>query len=334
MSRPVYDPQPFFSIVIPVYNGEASIRRCFDSIAAQGFTDYECILVDDGSTDNSAAICAEYADRPNSPFRLIRQANGGVARATQAGVDAARGVFLWTVDDDDWIEPTALAELHQAIGEANGGKGCDMLFLGYFEITPRGRSIRRTLDIPPGSTADTVAAAMLQGRLSSFNWSVTVRLSLCAGVTFTPEVCYGEDTLFVVELILNRPAVAYLPRPLYHYSFNPVSITHTASRKKHLERINFLHFLDALVARYHREELRGGPWDFFTMEAKFEMLSDGLFTKTEYRTLLPLPTPIDRKVLSRYGFKKCVLLTLAETGPYGFARFVARFIRLLRNILK
>ncbi|GHV04459.1 hypothetical protein FACS189485_09900 [Spirochaetia bacterium] len=327
------DNHPFFSIVIPVYNGEPFLRRCFDSIVAQDFTGYECILVDDGSTDNSAAICAEYADRPDSPFRLIRQENGGVARALQNGIDTARGVFLLLVDDDDWIEPTALAELHRAIGEANGGKGCDVLFFEYFEETPRGRSIRRTLDIPPDSTADTVAAAIVQGRLSSFYWFVTVRLSFCAAVTFTPDV-YGEDTLFVAELVVNHPVIAYLPRSLYHYFFNRTSYTHTASRKKHLERIAFLSSLDALLARYHRGELRDGPYDFFTVEAKFEMLSDGLFTKTEYRTLLPLPTPIDKKELLQYGFKKQLLLTLAETGPYGFARFLARFIRILRNILK
>jgi glycosyltransferase involved in cell wall biosynthesis len=329
----VTDHKPFFSIVVPVYNAETFLRPSLDSIAAQGFTDYECILVDDGSADGSAAICMEYTDRPNSPFRLIRQANGGAARATQTGVNAAHGVFVWLVDDDDLIEPTALAELHRSIGEANGGKGCDMLFFDYFETTPRERSIRRTLDIPPGSTADTLAAAMIKGRLCSFNWIVTFRRSLCAGVTFTPDVC-GEDTLFVVELILNRPDVAYLPRPLYHYSFNPTSITHTASRKKHLDRIKFIHCLEALLIRYHREDLKSGPYDYFTVEAKFEMLSDGLFTKNEYRTLLSLPTPIDKKELSRYGVKKCVLLIFAETGPYSLARFLARLIRILRNILK
>ena len=94
------------SIIIPVYNASATLPRCLDSILAQrGITDFELLLVDDGSKDASAAICADYAAR-DSRIRVLRKENGGVSSARNLGLDKAQGEWVMFVDSDDVLLPT------------------------------------------------------------------------------------------------------------------------------------------------------------------------------------------------------------------------------------
>ena len=83
---------PLVSIIVPVYNVEAYLSRCLESIAAQTFRDFECILVDDGSTDSSPALCDEWAQR-DPRFRVLHQKNGGISAARNSGMDAAQASF-------------------------------------------------------------------------------------------------------------------------------------------------------------------------------------------------------------------------------------------------
>ena len=91
-------------MIVPVYNVERYLRACLDSIAALKAVEWEAILVDDGSTDGSGAICDEYAEQ-NARFRVIHQRNAGVSAARNAGLEAARGEWIWFVDSDDTINP-------------------------------------------------------------------------------------------------------------------------------------------------------------------------------------------------------------------------------------
>lgn len=91
------------SIIVPVYKVEKYLRKCVDSILAQTFTDFEVILVDDGSPDNSGKICDEYAEKDNR-VRVIHKENGGLSSARNAGIDVARGKYLGFVDSDDYID--------------------------------------------------------------------------------------------------------------------------------------------------------------------------------------------------------------------------------------
>jgi glycosyltransferase involved in cell wall biosynthesis len=103
---------PAVSIIIPVYNVEKQLRRCLDSVLAQTFAAYECILVDDGSPDNCPAICDEYAAK-DGRFKVIhKKQNEGLPKARKSGLDAAAAELVTHVDSDDWIEPDALKLLY------------------------------------------------------------------------------------------------------------------------------------------------------------------------------------------------------------------------------
>ena len=100
----------YFSVIIPVYNTEAYLGKCLDSILSQDFADWEAICVNDGSTDGSAAILTDYAAR-NSRLRVVHQPNRGLSVARNTGLNAAQGDYILFVDSDDWIAPHALSTL-------------------------------------------------------------------------------------------------------------------------------------------------------------------------------------------------------------------------------
>ena len=97
---------PCISFIVPVYNMERLLPRALRSLRAQTLTDFEAILINDGSKDGSAALCAQ-AVAEDARFRFIDQPNGGVATARNAGLDAARGEYIFFLDPDDWVEPDA-----------------------------------------------------------------------------------------------------------------------------------------------------------------------------------------------------------------------------------
>ena len=101
---------PLLSIIVPVYNVEPYLVKCLDSLLAQRISDYEVILVDDGSTDNSGAICDKYAAQ-NAVFQCIHKPNGGLPSARKAGFQISRGQYVTFVDSDDWISPDMYAAM-------------------------------------------------------------------------------------------------------------------------------------------------------------------------------------------------------------------------------
>jgi len=102
----------FLTIIVPVYNVERYLRACLDSIAGLSCVTWEAILIDDGSTDNSGAICDEYAKRADR-FRVIHQKNAGVSAARNAGLEAARGEWIWFVDSDDIVDVGCVPQMYQ-----------------------------------------------------------------------------------------------------------------------------------------------------------------------------------------------------------------------------
>ena len=97
-------PTPKISVIIPVYTAEKSLCRCIDSILTQTYQDFELLLIDDGSTDSSGAICDEYAEQ-DARIRVFHKENGGVSSARNVGLDNARGEWYAFVDSDDSVSP-------------------------------------------------------------------------------------------------------------------------------------------------------------------------------------------------------------------------------------
>ena len=121
--------QPAVSIIVPVYNAETTLRHCVDSILSQEFTDFELLLVDDGSQDSSGSICEEYAGR-DARVRVIHQENSGVSAARNNALDRARGEYLQFLDSDDWITPDATRLLVRTAREHQ----CDLVIADFYRV--------------------------------------------------------------------------------------------------------------------------------------------------------------------------------------------------------
>ncbi len=130
---------PKISIIVPVYKVEQYLRCCLDSIVAQTFTDWECILIDDGSPDNSGAICDEYAEK-DKRFRVIHQENKGVSTARNNGLVVARSEWITFVDGDDYIDSDYLSLLYSA------SENVDIVLIGNNDILQNGKIIKNSLN--------------------------------------------------------------------------------------------------------------------------------------------------------------------------------------------
>jgi glycosyltransferase involved in cell wall biosynthesis len=119
--------KPKISIICPVYNAETYLHRCIDSVLCQTFTDFELLLIDDGSTDDSLKISNGYAER-DSRIRVFHKENGGVASARQMGVDCMSGEYSIHLDPDDWVDSDMLKSMYNAIIQS----GSEMLICDYF----------------------------------------------------------------------------------------------------------------------------------------------------------------------------------------------------------
>jgi glycosyltransferase involved in cell wall biosynthesis len=314
---------PFFSIIIPVYNDEKNIPRCLDSVLSQTFADFEILLIDDGSTDNCPALCDDYANK-DSRIRVFHKDNEGTSKTRQFGIDNAIGDYTIFVDSDDWVEVRLLEEIRKKLENYKS----DIIFMDFFEENTAGKE-RYICQKSSSNNIETVLRLVMEGKLFSCLWNVIINkdLYLRNNISFQDGINYGEDSLFILQLLLNNPIIGYLPEAYYHHSYNYNSFTRGNQKQRYAERVKFLERLPLLLEKYNRNDL--AEHNFFPLNDKYEMLCSGVFSKKEYQELFHiLLTPYYRK---QAGFRKYFLLCLAETALYPLAKFKATVLRVLKN---
>lgn len=197
---------------MPVYKAERYLSRCVNSILKQTFSDFELILIDDGSPDNSGKICDEYALK-DKRIIVIHQENQGVSAARQKGLDTATGEFAIHADPDDWVEPDWLETLYT---EAIRAKA-DMVICD-FERIYRDKNINYSQK-PTSLKNEDILEDLISERIWGPCWNKLVR-RICFQkytVSFNPEMNLWED-LYVNCLLLTKGIkVSYVARTLYHY---------------------------------------------------------------------------------------------------------------------
>jgi glycosyltransferase involved in cell wall biosynthesis len=206
---------PTISIIVPVYKVEPYLCRCIDSILAQTFTDFECILIDDGSPDNCPAICDEYAKKDDR-IVVIHQKNKGVSAARNAGLDIVKGKWIGFVDSDDWIEPDMYEKLLKVCVEKNG----DIVVCNYL-IEKNGETIcnKRPKKLKPQQYVE----AVISGK-NCVLFLLLARTSLLDNYRFDANFEYGEDYLFCVKSFTATENIIVLNDYFYHYNVtNPFS---------------------------------------------------------------------------------------------------------------
>lgn len=202
---------PTVSIIVPAFNAETSLERCLRSIAVQTLTTFECIIVDDGSSDSSGRIADDFANK-DSRFKVIHQKNSGVAVARQTGIDAAMGIYTIQFDADDWVEPQILEELVAVATET----GADMVICDFYMVNVDG--ISYDSQKPKSLDAKIVFGQIMQQRQPTL-WNKLIKKDCFKryDLHFIPDMKIGEDQYICLCLLSNPIKIEYLPKALYYY---------------------------------------------------------------------------------------------------------------------
>ena len=214
------------SIIVPVYNTEAYLPRCVDSILGQSFADFELLLIDDGSTDGSGAICDAYAEQ-DKRVRVFHKENGGVSSARNLGIDNAIGEWFYFVDSDDELLPDGLKTLSDNIGF-----GADVVMGGYEEVDEKGNVHRELGRIGPYELTKRQSVTTLYNGYGigtsymGYTWMRLFRNSVIRKhkIRFAVDVAIKEDTLFIMQYVCRSNGIThYSTRPVYRYYLRPDS---------------------------------------------------------------------------------------------------------------
>lgn len=212
---------PEISIIIPVYKVENYLRTCLDSILRQTFNDFEVILVDDGSPDNSGKICDKYQSK-DTRFKVIHKSNGGVGSARNVGLEKAEGKYIYFCDPDDYIEPDLLSDNISLLNRYHA----NMIVFGYYEdLNSKKRKTKYIERSPEQNIFLEDAKDFREYFQYLFNldimftlWNKIYRRSylLENGITFE-SVKIGEDSRFNYSVYKKIDRVYINSRKYYHY---------------------------------------------------------------------------------------------------------------------
>lgn len=214
---------PEISVIVPVYRVEPYLRRCVDSILSQTFTDFELILVDDGSPDNCGAICDEYALK-DSRVRVIHKQNGGLSDARNAGIDVAKGEFLTFIDSDDLVAPEYLNKLYRSIESSAAEISiCNMLpFKDGSNPQIEEQNSNDSKRIISGRDA-CLSIYRMDGTVPIMAWGKLYKSSLFNGIRY-PVGLIHEDDATTPKLFYLANKIAQIGDKLYLYRSRADSI--------------------------------------------------------------------------------------------------------------
>ena len=340
---------PEISVIVPVYRAEAYLHACVDSILSQTVSDFELILVDDGSPDGCGAICDDYAAR-DSRVRVIHQENQGQAAARNHAFSIAKGEWVCFVDSDDAVHPQMLERLGQAAAESGAAMSmCRMLeapempenFSAPVEVSWELLSMGEaslTALFDAGDYPGWVACAKL------------IRRELVQSHLFCPGRVY-EDNEAVCHWIYGAKTVASIPHSLYFYRTNPGSTTQSRFSMK---KLDYLWALEGIIRFYssvgyttlrerfgtlYAEEAAGDyhrvryelndPKAARDIEKAARRLRREIpFTKAQFETMFSAMHP---KLTRLYWPLEGAVRTLREDGVSGLIRKVGRHLRKGEN---
>ena len=201
-----------YSIIIPIYNASTYLVFSLESLLSQPFQDFELILVDDGSTDESASICDAYAAK-DERIRVLHEPHSGVAHSRQVGLEAAKGVYILYVDADDQVEPDMIADMYQ---EAVTQKA-DMVICDYRELTYDGEVYRK--QEPTALSGEAILEDILSGKLYGALWNKMMRKEwlMKTKASFPQELTMREDLIFLSQCLPYAQKIAYIAKAYYGY---------------------------------------------------------------------------------------------------------------------
>ncbi len=238
-----------FSIIVPVYNVEKYVQECLLSIKNQTYNDWECVVINDGSTDNSYAKCLEIT-KDDDRFVLINQNNSGVSATRNNGINYCSGEFVLFVDSDDYIDIKLLEKLNDFICE----KKADIVFFNYNTLYENGEILPcdfYSIFNEENINKDTVFYNYFKYSNMGNVWGKAIKLSVIKdnNLKFNNEYFFAEDQIFCYELFLVSCNIACLRERLYYYRIRNTSIVQSYNAEKLINMEKYADFLRINISK-------------------------------------------------------------------------------------
>lgn len=236
---------PKISIIVPVHNVKKFIHRSVDSILSQSFTDFEVLLIDDGSTDKSGEICDEY-EKTDERIHVYHKQNGGVSSARQYGLDHAVGEFTIHVDPDDWIDKDMLLEMYNKAVSDN----TDFVVADFYRDTVSEKDVYDRQVVNDLQSQD-VLRQILKYTIYGCLWNKLVKTSLYHkyNAHFIEGINYGEDVLLLCQILQHPFRISKIDKAFYHYTNdNEHSITRKYNVDTYKRRKQYVEALDRILS--------------------------------------------------------------------------------------
>ena len=327
------------SVIIPIYNVQAYLRGCLDSVLKQDFSDYEVILVDDGSTDASKEIAQEYAEKYPEQVHLVRQENGGLGCARNTGMELAKGEYLVFVDSDDSVAPNLLSCLYEAAMTVPGG--ADIAIGGFQTVNEQGEILQtfgEGLPLGRDMTLETNPELLL---IHPSAWGKIYRkgLFMDTGIRYPSRVWY-EDIRTTPKLFTRASSFVYVDQPLYYYLQREGSITKNKNAKRNEE---ILWAFEDLLGYFEEHELMDRYHDQLEYLTVFHILltasvrvacidpKNELLAEFWNYTHEKFPQFLKNPYLKSLGKQRTMLLRLIDKKQYGKVRFLFKLKGFLKR---
>ena len=267
--------EPLVSIIVPVYNAEAYLARCINSVMNQEYTNFELLLVNDGSSDGSAALCDSFAQR-DARVRVIHKENTGVSDSRNRALAEAKGEYIQFLDSDDWLTPEA-TKLFVRSAE---NSGCDMVIADFYRVAGENLSHKGDIEKEGLLTRQEFAAQMMENPADFYYgvlWNKLFKRSIIEKyrLRMDPEISWCEDFIFNLEYIRHCRSIYALQAPVYYYvrtkgslvSSQGSSINNTIRMK-----LNVFEYYNQFYKEIYDEEsyddIRLHVYKFFLMAAR------------------------------------------------------------------
>ncbi len=230
----------FVSVIVPVYKVEQFLDRCIISLLTQTLSDFELILVDDGSPDRCGSICDAYADK-DKRVRVIHQDNKGLSGARNSGIAVAKGEYICFVDSDDMVTRDYLKTLLSCMQDT----GADIVECRRIDVYDNAipNHQKEKKEVCLCSAKEAMKMLILNNGFSQTVWNKMYRKAIIADVVF-PEGKLHEDEFFTWKVVIRAKKIAIVKQPLYYYFHREGSIMETFSEKR-------LNFFEARYERHH-----------------------------------------------------------------------------------
>ncbi len=228
------------SVIVPIYKVEKYLRQCIESLIAQPLSDFEIILVDDGSPDSCPLICDEYAAL-DSRIKVVHKSNGGLVSARKAGFEASKGEYIGFVDGDDWIEPFMFEKMQKAVGEYHPDMVLSEFFCNFDDhVQNSSQNFNEGFYSKEKLISDIYPLMLFNGTYYNFGvspscWSKLYKRELLEKNLYLVDdrTRMGEDAAFTYPCLLDAQSAFCIKTPMYHYR-----ITNQSMSKAYDERLH------------------------------------------------------------------------------------------------